>query len=270
MHESFWVWDRRSITRSLQPVANNSQPAANNPQPTAHNLTECGAAPGRRTLAMNQSDTVLHEPTGANCAQTIVTITLIAKWCIYEICVIYRSFTSWSPIYHIFNIDRIVVKKLSFWAILAVCFKAALSILKISWIEDREVKERWIIHIPYIHHFVIGPILADLIGPTFCHLRLCSWTEKRETFFFPIFPTIGSITQQSDWSAHGACRLCELTGQYTEPSHFTGWPVTPRTDILRELTRTNCRFLVFAPAHRPQSRLDAQRTIEKNWYGAMQ
>jgi hypothetical protein len=34
-------------------------------------------------------------------------------------------------------------------------------------------------HIPYaymnnVHHFVMGPILADLIGPTFCHFYLCS------------------------------------------------------------------------------------------------
>jgi hypothetical protein len=93
-------------------------------------------------------------------------------------------------------------------------------------------------HISCVHHFVIGPILADLIGPTFCHFCQCSCTEKRQTFFFPIFPTIGCIAQRSYWSAHGVGRLWELTGQYTEPSYSTSWPVTPLTDILRELTRT--------------------------------
>jgi hypothetical protein len=89
-----------------------------------------------------------------------------------------------------------------------------------------------------VHHFVMGPILADLIGPTFCHFYLCSWTVKRQTCFFPIFPTIGCIAQWSEWSAHGACSLCELTGQYLEPSYSTAWLVTPQTNILHELTRT--------------------------------
>jgi hypothetical protein len=75
---------------------------------------------------------VLHELTGANCTQSKVTITLIAKWCIHEICIIYRSFTSWSPIYHIFNIDRMVVKKHCFSGIFAIWYKAAQVILKIS------------------------------------------------------------------------------------------------------------------------------------------
>ena len=143
----------------------------------------------------------------------------------------YAQFIALSPPGLEFTISLILIewlwKKHWFSAIFAVCFKAAQSILKISWIKDREVKEQWIMHIWCIHHFVFGPILADLIRPTFCHFCQSSRTEKTQTFFFPIFPTIGCISQRSDWSAHGACRLCKLTGQYTEPSysmgHSTDW-----------------------------------------------
>jgi hypothetical protein len=82
----------------------------------------------------------------------------------------------------------------------------------------------------------------------FMYTSLCDWTntcrlnwtdflsflsvqlnKEKTNFFFPDFPY--------NW-LHGTCRLCELTGQYTEPSYSMGWLVTPRTDIIRELTRT--------------------------------
>ena len=125
------IWTRRqppcirSATYLRHKYTCSSQ-FAENVSPRSNRLGH-GALP-----SMNEPvRSVLHELTGANCAQTKVTITLIAKWCIHEICVIYRSFTSWSPIYHIFNIDRVVVKKHRFSAILAVCLKAAKSIFKI-------------------------------------------------------------------------------------------------------------------------------------------
>jgi hypothetical protein len=97
---------------------------AENVSPRSNRLVH-GAPP-----SMNEPvRSVLHELTGANCAQTKVTITLIAKRCIHEICAIYRSFTSWSPIYHILNIDRMVVKQNPISAMLAVCITAAQSIV---------------------------------------------------------------------------------------------------------------------------------------------
>jgi hypothetical protein len=38
--------------------------------------------------------------------------------------------------------------------------------------------------------------------------------------------------------APGVCKLCALTSQFREPRYPVGGLVTPRTDILRELTRT--------------------------------
>jgi hypothetical protein len=74
----------------------------------------------------------IRELTSVNYAHTKLTLTLIAKLCIHEICTIHCSFTSWSPIYYICNNDRIVVEKHRFSAMFDCIFKAALSILKIS------------------------------------------------------------------------------------------------------------------------------------------
>jgi hypothetical protein len=74
----------------------------------------------------------IHELTSANYAQPKLTVTLIAKFCIHEICTIHCSFNSWSPIYHISNIDRMVVEKHQLSAFCGCIFKAAVSILKIS------------------------------------------------------------------------------------------------------------------------------------------
>jgi len=74
----------------------------------------------------------IRELTSVNYAHTKLTLTLIAKLCIHEICTFHCSFTSWFPIYYIFNIDRMVVEKHRFSAIFECIVKAALSILKIS------------------------------------------------------------------------------------------------------------------------------------------
>jgi hypothetical protein len=74
----------------------------------------------------------IRELTSVNYAHTQLTLTLIAKLCIHEICTIHYSFTSWSPIYYISNIDRMVVEKHRFSAFFECIFEAALSMLKIS------------------------------------------------------------------------------------------------------------------------------------------
>jgi len=66
-----------------------------------------------------------------------------------------------------------VVEKHRFSAVFRRVYEAALSILKISQIKDRELKEQCILHSTYIHHFVIGQIFADLIEPSFCHFCQC-------------------------------------------------------------------------------------------------
>jgi len=109
----------------------------------------------------------IHELTSANYVQPKLTVTLIAKLCIHEIFIIHRSFNSWSLIDYISNIDRMVVEKHRFSAVFWCVYDAALSILKIWQIQDRELEEQCILHSTYIHHFVIGQIFADLIKPTF-------------------------------------------------------------------------------------------------------
>jgi len=115
----------------------------------------------------------IHELTSANYVQPKLTVTLIAKLCIHKIFIIHHSFNSRSPIYHISNIGRIVVEKHRFSAVFRCVYEAALLILKISQIKDRELKQQCILHFTYIHHFVIGQIFADLIKPSFCHFCQC-------------------------------------------------------------------------------------------------
>jgi len=115
----------------------------------------------------------IHELTSVNYAQPKLTVTLIPKLCIHEICTIHCSFNSLSPICHISNIDRIVVEKHQLSAFFGCIFKAALSILKISQIKDQKLKERCILHVTYIYLLVIEQILADLIRPSFYHFCQC-------------------------------------------------------------------------------------------------
>lgn len=123
-------------------------------------LSVHGLPPSKNQLVRSQ----IRELTEQNYTQPKITITLYT-WCILEISVIHGSFNSWSLVYHIFNIGKVVAEK-HWFLVFCRCFsEAAKSNLNISWIEDREGKERWIISC--IRHFVIGQILARLIGPTF-------------------------------------------------------------------------------------------------------
>jgi len=100
------------------------------------------------------------------------------------------------------------MEKQGFSGFFGCCFKADKSILNLSQIEDREVRERGIMHNSCIHHFLIGHILADLIGPTFCQR---SEAEKRQTLFYTDSP-YNRLYQRSDRSVHGAQLLHRLTG----------------------------------------------------------
>ena len=68
----------------------------------------------------------IRELTSANYAQTKLTVTLIAKLCVHEICTFHCSFNSWSQIYHISKLDRMVVEKHQFSAFFGCVFKSGL------------------------------------------------------------------------------------------------------------------------------------------------
>jgi len=59
-------------------------------------------------------------------------------------------------------------------------------------------------HISCIHHLVIGPILADLIGLTFCHFCQVQLNREKTNLFF------------SQFSLQLAISLSEVTGQLME------------------------------------------------------
>jgi len=59
-------------------------------------------------------------------------------------------------------------------------------------------------HISCIHHFMIGPILTDLIGPTFCYFCQSSCTEKNDKLFFSLYSLLLAVS------------LNEVTGQIME------------------------------------------------------